>query len=367
MLVALTIGLFACSKETADNPTIGADTATRYQFERPTYLNRNLNEPATNLTTNEGVELGRMLFYDPQLSGNSTISCASCHKPELAFTDGLATSVGINGQIVPRSSMALTNKVWETHQFWDGRQATLESLIHEPLQASNEMGSSFPLIISRLSADSRYAGKWRKAFGTNDEVNQDRIEKALSQFMRSLQSTNSRYDRFLRGEISLTPQEALGMQLFFTHPDARRGIRGGNCGDCHTPGNIMGDLFEFNQFKNNGSASPQELQQDPGRMRITGRQEDLGRFKITTLRNIAVTAPYMHNGKFRTLEQVLDHYNGPIIMRAPGVDSVVRQGTNNLNGTSLGLTADEKTAIITFLHTLTDSSFLNNPKHKSPF
>jgi cytochrome c peroxidase len=213
-LVCLVLLLGACKKNSTEvaQPE-PVDTTTTFSFEKPRYLPSELNIPADNPTTTQGVDLGRMLFFDTQLSANGTIACASCHKPELAFTDGRASSIGINGSVLTRSSMGLSNKVWDKKLMWDGRHETLEELIHEPLTSSVEMAGNYDAIVSKIAVDNRYKGKFRAAFGLNDTPSEDRINKALSQFMRSLQSLNSNYDKELRGEYDYTPQEARNYSL----------------------------------------------------------------------------------------------------------------------------------------------------------
>jgi len=366
LLIGLTV--VSCKKPETSEPVSQSDTLVPYNYLKPRYLNRVLNEPADNKATVQGVELGRMLFYDKQLSLDGTISCASCHKQEFAFTDGMALGIGINNSILTRSSMSLSNKTWEQKQMWDGRFNSLEELIQGPILSVHEVAGNFPLIISRLQKDLRYQGKWKSAFLANDSVTQPRIEKALSQFVRSLQSVNSRYDKYLRSEITLTPDEEAGRILFFTHPDPANSVRGGNCGDCHSQGNLLGDLSEYRGFRNNGISTTQEqLNQDIGLKQVTGNNKDLGKFKVTSLRNIALTAPYMHDGRLATLEQVLDHYNNPMIATHPGVDSTIVHSTNERFGESLLLTNEEKRKIILFLHTLTDSTFIKNKAYSNPF
>jgi cytochrome c peroxidase len=363
-LLLLTLLLSACSDEPAavsneENPLV--------TIQIPKYLNKKLNITTGNAPTVKGVALGRMLFYDTQLSADNTVSCASCHKQENAFNEPRATSIGIRGQVVPRASMSLTNKVWESRYMWDGRHTNIEALVNDPVTNPIEMGSDWASVISKLKADARYAGKFKAAFGANAEVTQENVSKALAQFIYTLQSTTSKYDRYLNGEEQLSPAEKRGFLLFTTHPDPVRGVRGGNCSDCHTIGHLGGDNFEFLGFKNNGSVPSFTGNFDKGLEQFTRNPADRAKFKVPSLRNVALTAPYFHNGSAATLEAVLDHYNSEDLFNRPLVDTTITHGINIPGGTSLGLTRQEKADIIEFLKTLTDTSFITNKAHSNPF
>jgi cytochrome c peroxidase len=263
--------------------------------------------------------------------------------------------------------MSLTNKVWESRYMWDGRHTNIEALVNDPITNPIEMGSDWASVISKLKADSRYAGKFKAAFGANAEVTQENVSKALAQFIYTLQSTTSKYDRYLNGEEQLSPAEKRGFLLFTTHPDPVRGVRGGNCSDCHTIGHLGGDNFEFLGFKNNGSIPSFTGNFDKGLEQFTRNPADRGKFKVPSLRNIALTAPYFHNGSAATLEAVMDHYNSEELFSRPLADTTLTHGINIPGGTSLGLTRQEKADIIEFLKTLTDTSFINNKAHSNPF
>lgn len=346
----------------------GVPEPTLFELNLPFYFGDNLELPAENPITNEGVELGRRLFYDTKLSLDNTISCASCHKQSLAFTDGLATSIGINGQRTELSSMSIANLLWSSHFFWNGRAETLEQQALEPIQNPVEMNQSLPETIAKLKSTTEYPELFLKAFGTSD-ISSDLLAKALAQFMRVLVSSNSRYDDFLLGdEDALTEQEKFGMELFFTHPEPSVGLRGGNCGDCHVNILTSGVFGSFDGFKNNGLDEDGDL--DEGLAGFTGRDFDRGKFKVTSLRNIALTAPYMHDGRFKTLEEVLDHYNENI-KRSTTIDPLILVGSNETiipgEPIKLHLTQEEKQAILAFLQTLTDNNFINNEKFSNPF
>lgn len=298
-----------------------------------------------NPLTEEGVILGSRLFFDEQLSGNNRISCATCHRPELSFTDGLAFSnLGVSGTMLHRHTPALINMAWVNDGlFWDGGATNLESQALGPITAHNEMAQDLYELVRELQADGLYRKQFQAAF--NDTVSTDNIVKALAQFQRTLVSANSRYDKYVRNENGgwLTGEEQKGLTL------VQR-----KCQGCHS-----GSLFTDNKYHNNGidgsfSGEPFEgiyL----GRFRITYDQGDIGKFKTPTLRNIMLTPPYMHDGRFQTIEEVLDHYAHNVKPSAT-LDPLLRQNTGEMPG--VYLTQREKQQILAFLQTLTDSSFI---------
>lgn len=324
----------------------------------PYYFESSYSESNDNPSTKEGIELGRHLFFEKQLSRDGTISCSTCHQPEKAFTDGLPISKGINNQIGKRNAPSLYNVGLFKKLFWDGRAASLEEQSLHPIQDSKEMDLTLDQATAKIKAIPKYPALFGKAFGTT-EISIVRIAKSLAQFERSLISADSKYDRFIKGLYSPSAEEQLGMQLFFTHPNPFApppGLRGGNCGDCHLPGTLIGNQNELDGFHNTGLSENFPVGSDFGLESITGKQIDRGRFKTPALRNIALTAPYMHDGRFQTLEEVIDHYNRENLFESPNVDALITSGTNQKNGTSLALTENEKKAILAFLHMLTDSS-----------
>ena len=206
--------------------------------------------PADNPLTRESVELGRRLFYDPRLSANGKVSCATCHIQRLAFTDGRATSVGVSGKPMAFNSMSLANLIWgPQHFFWNGRAGSLEDQALVPIQHPDEMAQDVGRLIAELSADEAYREMFEAAYG---EVSKGTMVRALASFERTLVSSNSRYDRFLRGEISLNPQEELGRKLFMAHPDTKVSLRGANCIDCHSQFLTAGFSARYDGFSNNG-------------------------------------------------------------------------------------------------------------------
>ncbi|RZS96805.1 cytochrome-c peroxidase [Cecembia calidifontis] len=327
-----------------------------YLLVYPAYFGGRIAVPDDNPTTIEGVELGRMLFYETKLSKNNQISCSSCHQQKLAFTDGKSFSDGVDGGVTKRNSMSLANLLWVRNLFWDGRSKSLEEQAVFPLTDPHEMGQSLEESVKKLEESMEYKDYFYRAFGS-PEINEKRIVQALAQFQRTLISADAPYDRYLNGTHELTAMELLGLNLFMNNPDPRNGVRGANCGHCHGTPKLYKELFH-----NNGLDI---IPNDPGRMEVTGQGSDLGRFRVPTLRNIAVTAPYMHDGRFQTLEEVLDHYNEHI-QPSETLSPFLRNVSNEMGGTSLQLSKMEKNAIIAFLHTLTDSTFLTNPKFSDP-
>jgi cytochrome c peroxidase len=313
-----------------------------------------LEQPQDNLMTNEGIQLGRKLFYDPILSIDSTISCSSCHQPSLSFTDGLGLSQGVAG-ITRRGSINLINVGLHYHGlFWDGRAATLEELALIPIEDPIEMAESWERVEQKLRNHPLYPADFRKAFGieTRSQVDRYYAAKAMAQFMRSIISGgNSRYDRFIRGEIFLEENEYNGYLMFFdfdpTVPDAE-------CGHCHNA-----PLFATNDYFNNGIQESADLVsfKDSGLGQVTGIVADNGRFKAPTLRNVSFTAPYMHDGRFATLAEVIEHYNSGGKF-SPNKSNLLYP---------LHLSESQKSDLLAFILTLTDSTTLTNPEYQSPF
>ena len=312
--------------------------------------------PTDNPTTKEGVALGRFLFYDPILSLDSTISCGSCHRHELAFTDGGAVSVGIDGRKGNRSAMSLVNiGLVDNGLFWDGRVKTLEEQALHPIVDPVEMNETLPRVLKKLRSSPFYQEKFRKAFGikNNLEINESHIGKALAQFQRTILSFDSKFDRYTRNEDFLEDDELDGYVLFFFEKTPIGGVDA-ECSHCHTVGLFTGD------YRHNGLLTDAEGDQNPGRFKVTGNPSDKGKFRSVSLRNIALTAPYMHDGRLTTLEDVLDHYGsgGKV---AKNKDPLVA------NIADAQLTNRQKEKIIAFLNTLTDHSLLTNPELSNPF
>ena len=332
--------LLACN----DDDLPQADGPTPYSLIIPSSL-PGLPIPNNNPLTEEGVELGRKLFYDPLLSGNNTQSCGNCHNQADGFTDNqLQYSTGIDGISGDRNSMPLFNIGYANNFFWDGGATTLESQVVAPIMNPIEMHEDLANAISELNAHPDYPLLFNKAFGS-DSITTSMVMKAIAQFERTLLSGNSKYDRYMKGQATLTPQEQNGLIVF-------RAAAKGDCTHCHT----LGGTFTDFGYRNTGLDS---IAVDSGRARITLNPLDLGRFKTPTLRNIAVTAPYMHDGRFFTLQEVLDHYN-------TGFHYPVNLDPNLRAAVKGRMTAQEMTDLIAFLQTLTDTDFLTNPAYGRP-
>ena len=302
--------------------------------------------PANNPLTAEGIALGRLLFYEKALSNDLSMNCGSCHAQANAFADPRAFSVGTDGSVGTRNSMSLVNLAWSTKLFWDGRVEGLEAQAHDPVINPVEMRNTWPVVENRLNADAAYRQHFRNAFGT-DVIDSTLVTRALAQFVRSLTSFDSPFDRFWYGgdSTALSEQAQNGLSLFISQ---------GKCAGCHAPG-----LFTDNALRNNGL---DVMLADPGYGAVTGNSGDLGKFKVPTLRNIAVTGPYMHDARFTTLEEVLGHYNGGVLMTSPNVDLHMDFWGMNPNPFS----ADEISDLTDFLNALTDPTLLNNPALAEP-
>jgi cytochrome c peroxidase len=358
LFIACIILLLACQE--TQNPSTGL-----YPLDQlPTYFG-GYKIPADNLLSYQGIELGKMLFYEKQLSADNTISCGSCHQQKLAFTDGLGQSVGFQNRKREVGSMSLANLLWQNRFNWTGNANVLEQQVLMPMQHSAEMNQPIANTITKLKNTTIYPKKFMEVFG-NQEITEDKIAKALAQFLRTLVSADAKFDKFLRGELQLSPQEQRGRELL-QHPYAGR-LRGGNCIDCHTGLNFSGSNLGFDGFRNNGLDDDANLAD--GLYTVTKNVFDKGKFKVPTLRNIALTAPYMHDGRFKTLEEVLDHYNEHIKINQ-NLDPLILEATNLMFPTAgqvqLGLTEQEKKDIIAFLQTLTDEKFITNPAFANPF
>lgn len=319
------------------------------------------NTPPGNPVTDLGASLGRVLFYDTRLSANTTIACASCHVQARGFSDPEVLSRGFQGGLTGRHSMGLLNAAYYPNGrfFWDERAATLEAQVLQPIQDTVEMGMSLDLLVARLGAVSWYPTLFERAFGT-PVVTSDRIARALAQFVRSMVSYQTKFDAG-RGTLppqanlaqavfpNYTPQEQLGKALFF---DQARG----NCAACHGT-----ETFTAPGARNNGLDL---VSADPGTAAVTGNPADHGHFKVPSLRGVVERAPYMHDGRFATLEAVLDHYSTGVQdastlspqLRGPG--GAVRRAN---------FTPQERAALVAFLGTLSDPVLATDPRWASPF
>ena len=342
--------------------------------------------PEDNPMTVEKVELGRFLFYDKRLSGNETQSCGSCHQQALAFTDGLARSVGSTDEVHPRSSMSIVNSAYAASLTWANdvlvrleRQALVPMFGEDPVELG--LANMEDELLERLRSDERYVEMFDAAFPEKtDPIDVDSITKALGAFQRSVISFDSKVDRWRAGdETALNESEQRGMALFFGGPNEAGVEDAFECFHCHggflfsQASDDSGQVFDQKFFMNNGLYNLDEDGSYPpgneGLFDMTGELSDKGRFKPPSLRNIALTAPYMHDGSIATLEEVLDHYarGGRLIEDGPlaGDGALNPNKSPLLNG--FVMTDREKQDIIAFLEALTDESLLTNPAFSDPF
>ena len=309
-------------------------------------------ESEDNPITKAGVDLGRHLFYDPILSRDSTRSCASCHIQAYGFSDTIAFSLGIENRAGQRNAIALANLGYHyTQFFWDGRVKSLEEQALIPVEDSLELGNDWEEVERRIQAHATYPVKFRQAFGVVGvhEIDRYLVAKALAQFERTFISADNKFDRALAGRAELSPEEERGRLIFF---DESEMLPSGECEHCH-----VGPLLTTLTFFNNGLDNTDLTLTDIGLERVSANIFDRGKFKTPSLRNIALTAPYMHDGRFATLEEVIEQYN--------------RGGHYSKNESPnirpLGLNEQDKADLIAFLNTLTDSSYLNRPELSNPF
>ncbi len=348
---------------------------TNYNYSEPLVALSSGFSPDENPTTDAGATLGRVLFYDKKLSLNNTVSCATCHKQVHGFSDAKVVSEGFEGRITTRNAPHLVNLYESDAYFWDGRTGTLEELALQPVENHIEMGiESMENLTTKLTEQDYYSPLFEEAFGTS-EVTPERISKALAQFLRSMVSYDSKWDKIdgtsiLADGEEWTDMEELGRAIFFSWD------RGG-CVNCHSGRSLAGWGTTFanigldEEYADNGVG---ELERDRN-----------GMFKVPSLRNIALTAPYMHDGRFATLEEVVEHYNSGV-QAHPNLDWSLRNGNNFFFPGDIvfpfvepGASSDidepvrrnftevEKRALVAFLRALTDEEFITDPKFSDPF
>jgi cytochrome c peroxidase len=344
-------------EEEVEPSSIPSDEATDYNLIIPPFFPA-MDIPADNRLTVEGVELGRYLFWEKELSADGSQSCGSCHLPEHGFSDPNRFSVGITGAQGTRQSMALVNLGWAYNYFWDGRAHTLEEQVIEPITNPIEMNNTWDNALEKLRANPIYPQMFADVYGTT-HITRNRAAKAMASFLRTMISANSKFDRERTGQYSFTPLEETGFNLFQAeggiNPNTNQPWGGADCFHCHgIAGMQMGDYL----MHNNGLDA--EYSADPGRAGVTGNPLDSGKFKTPSLRNIELTAPYMHDGRFQTLNEVIAHYN------TGGVISTTSDPFMEAAGGGLHLSELDQLAVIEFLKTLTDTSFLNNPAFSDP-
>jgi cytochrome c peroxidase len=297
-----------------------------------------------------------MLFYEKMLSGNNTQSCGSCHQQQFAFTDTAKFSLGIHGLLSKRNSMSAVNMAWNTGGFfWDGRANLLRTQALMPITDPREMDGNLDTVVSKLSMSNIYREQFMRAFGSED-ITANKIALALEQFMNSIVSNGTKYDKYRRGELTLDSAEERGRQLFFAeYNPSFPELSGADCAHCHS-----GPNFSNNRYMNNGTKSEAEIM-DFGRQIVTGNLNDKGKFKVITLRNIALTAPYMSDGTIQTLEEVIDHYNIGL-KESTTLDPALRFTKEK----GLMLSPLDKADLVAFLKTLTDYTLISDPKYADP-
>lgn len=319
----LALGLAVCA---TGQPKGGGEAQESYRVPVPLGLDLVAPVPRTNALTPAKVELGRKLFFDPVLSEDRSRSCASCHDPSRYFTDGRARAIGVGGREGPRNVPSLLNAAYGRSFFWDGRAESLEAQVLQPIEGRDELRLDVAELVRRLDNREDYRRAFRASFG-DDAVSPDRVARALASYLRTLRSGDAPIDRFLHGDATaLAPEAQRGFRLF---------VGRANCGVCH-----LAPLFTDHDFHNTGISWGAS---DVGRIAVTGIEADRGAFKTPSLRNVAMTAPYMHDGSLATLEEVVEHYD--------------RGGTPNPfldeELQPLGLTDSEKLQLIAFLASLT--------------
>jgi len=312
-------------------------------------------QPADYPLTKQRVLLGRMLFYDGKLSSTLSQSCATCHTQFSAFTDLRQFSIGVKGLPGHRHAMILGNLAWHRRGFfWDGRSPTLRDQALRPIQDTLEMNETLPNVVAKLSADRAYRDQFIRAFG-NDSITPERIGIALEAFMLTLTTGNSKWDRWKRGQATFTDQEQRGQKLFVTEFDPTGREKGAECFHCHAEPTFTNDRYMNNGLDDDATFT------DLGRELVTGRPSDRAKFKTPSLRNIAITPPYMHDGRFTTLEEVIRHYDHGV-KRSSTVDPLLQFSIDP----GLGLSEADIADLVAFLKTLTDESFRTNPAHQAP-
>jgi len=342
-LIFLNLLIISCQKKVAVQSSFNPTPIT---IEVPDNFPP-IEHPFDNPLTQQGVNLGRHLFWDKKLSGDNTISCANCHLPQHAFTDPNTFSTGIHGDLGTRNSMVLQNLAWSKDFFWDGRAISLENQILVTILDSTEMDETWANFLSEIRYDNNYRNMFYEAFGTL-EPDSIHAAKAIAQFLRTMVSTNSKYDKFLRGEAFLSPEENAGLSSF-------NSLTGGDCFHCH--GGILGtDL----SFKNNGL---DEIPVDSGRGLVTGRTEDNFKFKVPSIRNVEYSSPYMHDGRFNTLDEVINFYSIGIHPNSPNIDPLIEFSSQG----GVQLNPQERQELKAFLLTLSDPEFINNNNFSNPF
>lgn len=355
-ILGIVILAISCRKD----PLLNSGETTPYVIEYPDQIGKYISPmpiPADNPMTVEGVELGRKLFFEELLSGDNTISCASCHDPSMAFSDTGAFSIGIDGVAGERNAMPLINLGWMNHLFWDGRKDNMEIQAYAPVVDPIEMHENWTNAVSELQAHPEYPGLFETAFGSS-LIDSVMVVKALAQFQRTLISGNAPIDKYFAANRAIgssgwsIEDELAAYQGFVLFINEEKG----DCFHCH--GDHFNPLWTDNLFHNNGLDA---VITDKGLGKVTGNPSDDGKFKTPTLRNLVWTAPYMHDGRFKTLDEVIDHYSEGL-EHSPTIDPLMKHVDEG--GTQLS--TEEKYYLKMFLISLSDSSFVTNPNFTDP-
>ncbi|MBT1704418.1 cytochrome-c peroxidase [Fulvivirgaceae bacterium PWU20] len=342
LLTMLFISCLACTQDEQNEEDVIKDPAP-VRIDLPSNFPPVVYDLGSNPVTQEGIELGKKIFYDTRLSRNNTISCGFCHQQQTAFTHhGHDVSHGIDDKLGRRNSLPIQNLLFYKTFFWDGGVHNLDLVALNAITNAVEMDENVPHILAKLENDAAYKKMFKAAF-KSEEITSTKFLQALSQFLATMISANSTYDMYIRKErgVTLSESELKGLELFKQ-----------KCAGCHAT-----DLFTDQTYRNNGFSSPADLGRDSGREEITLNPEDRGKFKVPSLRNVEYTAPYMHNGKLQTLEEVLNFYSSGV-HETPTLDSLLRSEEKP----GIQLTATEKQNIIAFLKTLTDEQYVGDRK-----
>lgn len=344
MVLGLFVMIFSCKKDEEMNELYDN---TPYDFVK-IYRFPNIEVSSDNPLTIAKVDLGKKLFYDQSLSQSKTMSCATCHNQDFGFTDhGLTLSTNDLGNLTARNASSLFNLVWtDKGFFWNGRVQTLEEAVDDAI--NNEQHPAWESTLANIEADQEYKNMFAKAF-EYAEINQANVNKAIASFIRTIVSQNSKFDLVTRGQATLTPLEQYGFDSLFV-------TEKGDCFHCHGVYPFMTD----NDFHDNGLQGTGYV--DLGLGGFTGNTLDEGKMKTPPLRNLSFTAPYMHDGRFATLDEVIDFYSEGVHV-TPNIDPLMKMA----NQGGLQLTAYEKEALKAFLLTLDDQVFIDNEAYKSPF
>lgn len=343
--VHIIIIFFVCFS--CDNESVERYFATPSSLDIPKLFEDNILAPVIpidNPQTVEGIALGKKLFFDPILSINNTIACVDCHAPENAFTDSDKFSDGVDGIFGNRNSMPLFNLAWNYDEkfFWDGNTFSLEHQAFVPVTDPFEMKSNWADVESKLQQHAEYPSLFEKAFGASN-IDSSLVTKAIAQFERTLISANSKFDKFLLGELNLSPEELNGFNVFMDEAK-------GDCFHCH--GSDKNPLWTDNIFHNNGL---DETFADLGLGAVTGDPADNGKFKSPSLRNLEFTAPYMHDGRFASLDDVINHYSQGL-KNSSTIDPLMKK----VDQGGVGLTDKDKADLKAFLLSLSDYDFINS-------